>query len=219
MNTKTNAISLKDLVYQGIIEQICSGKLTPDAIVTESQLIETYGVSKSPVREALIQLCAEGVLKSMPRYGYQVIQVSQKTIHDLTELRLYLELGSLPKALDNMTEEKLVMFREKNEQRHLDPENRTVWTAWNNNLDFHLRLLDCAGNSQVTAVIQRAMATCRRAYAQAFLTQREAIAPIHSVSQHDIIVSALEQHDLFSAHEALKKDIEQLEISLLNSPI
>ena len=86
-----NGISLKDQVYQKIIEMICNGQLPPDTIFTESQMIELFKVSKSPVREALIQLCHEEVLKSIPRCGYQVVSVSIKSIRDLTVLRLYLD--------------------------------------------------------------------------------------------------------------------------------
>lgn len=218
MSPKTQTVSLKELVYQGIIEQICSGNLTPDMVITEGQLIDTYGVSKSPIREALIQLCAEGVLKSMPRYGYQIIEVSQKTVHDLTELRLFLELGCLPRSLERMTGEQLLEFQRQNERRHQSPEPKTVWTAWNNNRDFHLQLVACAGNDQITNVLERALVTLRRAYAQAFINHRESVAPIYAISQHDIIVAALEKKDLPTIHEALKKDILQLEYSLLNLP-
>ena len=49
-------ISLKDSVYKQIVEMITTGELSADAIITESQMIEHFQVSKSPVREALIQL-------------------------------------------------------------------------------------------------------------------------------------------------------------------
>lgn len=219
MDTSANAISLKDLVYKGIVEQICSGNLTPDNIITESQLISTFGVSKSPVREALIQLCAEGIIKNMPRQGYQVIPVSPKTVHDLTDLRMYLELSSLPNAMKNMTAEWLAEVKALNTRRHQEVANRTVWTAWNNNLDFHLRLVALAGNEQVTSAVQQAMNTCSRAYAQVYKSHEEIVAPTRTENQHDIIIRSLEYHDIFTAHEALKRDIQMLEFTLLSSTI
>ncbi len=97
--------SLKDHVYQQVIEMICNGRFKAGDIITESQLIDFFQVSKSPVREALIQLCFEEVLRSIPRCGYQIIQISAKNVQDLTELRLYLELSSLQKVAANLTPE------------------------------------------------------------------------------------------------------------------
>ena len=103
MDNQSPKLSLKDTVYQQLIELICQGKLLPDTLFTENHMISYFGVSKSPVREALIQLCHENVLKSIPRCGYQVTAISSKNVRDVTELRLYLELSSLPKVMENIT--------------------------------------------------------------------------------------------------------------------
>ena len=54
--------TLKDQVYQNIYDDIIAGYYSEEDIITEGSLIEKYQVSKSPVREALIQLCSENVL-------------------------------------------------------------------------------------------------------------------------------------------------------------
>ncbi|MEA4912892.1 MAG: GntR family transcriptional regulator, partial [Oscillospiraceae bacterium] len=97
MATDEKKGSLKDMVYHKIIELIISGELRCDDIITENQMIERFSVSKSPVREALIQLCYEEVLRSIPRCGYQIVQITPKNIRDLVELRCILELSSLQK--------------------------------------------------------------------------------------------------------------------------
>lgn len=215
MSKKNATVSLKDLVYRGIIEQICAGALLPGSVITEKQMIETFGVSKSPVREALIQLCAENVLQSMPRYGYQIVPVTAKDVRDLTELRLYLELSSLHKVLENITPAHLEELRAQNERRHQNVEAKTVWTAWNNNWDFHLQLISYAGNTQVTLALSRALTTYRRAYAMAYVSQREQMTAIHSGVLHDMVVNALEDRDLTAARNALEKDIGAVEMDWL----
>ena len=57
-------LSLKDTIYQRIVEMISLGELAPGTTFSEQQLIRLFAVSKSPVREALIQLCSENVLRS-----------------------------------------------------------------------------------------------------------------------------------------------------------
>ena len=62
--------SLKAEIYEAVLSDIIQGIYKQNEIITEKQLIAKYGVSKSPIRDALIELCKEGVLISHPRYGY-----------------------------------------------------------------------------------------------------------------------------------------------------
>lgn len=216
--TDDKKISLKDSVYKQIIEMICSGALPADAIITENQMIEHFGVSKSPVREALIQLCHENVLNSIPRCGYQVVRISAKGIQELIELRLYLELSSLPKVAEHMTLERLQHLKELNRRRINAGESKTIWTAWNNNVTFHLTLISFADNQMVTSSLETALATCTRAYAQLYNVRSSIIAPARE-NFHDCIVNALESHNVYTAYEYLKKDILFMKQELLNTSL
>ena len=75
--------TLKERVYRGIYEAVTNGEYRPNDILTENQMIEKFGVSKSPVREALVELCKDGVLINIPRMGYQVRAVTLKEIMDI----------------------------------------------------------------------------------------------------------------------------------------
>jgi len=72
---------LRDLVYRRMREELQSGVLAPGARLVETQLAEAYGVSRTPVREALLQLAREGVLAAEGR-GYVVQVDTQKDIID-----------------------------------------------------------------------------------------------------------------------------------------
>lgn len=219
MMDKKQTGTLKDQVYQQIIEEISAGHLTPDSIFTEGQMIEQFGVSKAPVREALVQLCHENVLRSIPRCGYQVIQISAKNIHDLTELRLLLEVGSLPTVLEHMDEQMLQVFKKMNRDRYINAEDRDMWTAWRNNLSYHLQLNAVAQNSKVTEALEHALSACTRAYAQGYRDQRQ-LASTSKPGQHmhDRIIDALERGDLSAAQESLTNDIIGMEKLLLEFP-
>ena len=75
--------TLKERVYRGIYEAVTNGEYKSNDILTENQMIEKFGVSKSPVREALVELCKDGVLINIPRMGYQVRAVTLKEIMDI----------------------------------------------------------------------------------------------------------------------------------------
>ena len=79
--------TLKERVYRGIYEAVTNGEYKSNDILTENQMIEKFGVSKSPVREALVELCKDGILTNIPRMGYQVRAVTLKEIIDILEFR------------------------------------------------------------------------------------------------------------------------------------
>ena len=83
----------------------------PNDILTENQMIEKFGVSKSPVREALVELCKDGVLINIPRMGYQVRAVTLKEIMDILEFRVDVEVGGLRKSFPVLTRENINMLR------------------------------------------------------------------------------------------------------------
>jgi len=67
-----NYLSLKDHVYNYIVDQINNGNLIAGKKVNESAISESLNVSRTPVREALIQLSSEGLLENVPRKGFVI---------------------------------------------------------------------------------------------------------------------------------------------------
>ena len=101
------ASNLKDFVYKSIESDILAGNLHSGDIINEKDLVEKYGVSKSPVRDALIALCADGILKSIPRYVYEIITYSVEGVYSMMQFRFVLESGFLSRKIDTLTERQL----------------------------------------------------------------------------------------------------------------
>lgn len=211
--------TLKDAVYEEILKLICTGQLTVDVIITEAQLMELFSVSKAPVREALVQLCHEEVLESIPRLGYRLLTISPQNISDSTELRMLLELGSLPSVLKELDKSKMEEIRAlNNERKTMIRTNNTMWSLWENNVHFHLKLNSFTGNVQIYKALERTLSKLMRAYAQVFVAHGEDMYSENiSPTNHDHIISALEMHDLFSTYEFIKKDILYLKQHLLEN--
>lgn len=62
-----NNSNLKEYIHDQILKDVIEGTLQPNMILHEKKLMEQYGVSRSPVREALIQLCSESILCNYPK--------------------------------------------------------------------------------------------------------------------------------------------------------
>lgn len=85
-----------DMAYQAIRRRIIELDLHPGGMFTEVRLAEQLGVSKTPVREALVRLHHDGLVDPVPRSGYAVRPVTLKTTRDLCEFRSIVE----PKAAE-----------------------------------------------------------------------------------------------------------------------
>ena len=79
--------SLKDHVYNHIVDLIDGGTLADDHKISEQQICDALGVSRTPVREALIQLASDGYLDNLPRRGFRSVGSISKT--PLKSLRLW----------------------------------------------------------------------------------------------------------------------------------
>src|SRR6185369_5539973 len=83
--------SLSKVVAEQIRGQILSGKLRPGARLVEDKLSAELGVSRVPVREALLGLSVEGLVNLEPRRGASVVEISPETVQELVEVRALLE--------------------------------------------------------------------------------------------------------------------------------
>ena len=79
-------LSLKDHVYQYIAEQISKEELVPGEKINENEICRELSISRTPVREALIQLSSEGVLENVPRKGFIIKQMKETEARQLYEV-------------------------------------------------------------------------------------------------------------------------------------
>jgi DNA-binding GntR family transcriptional regulator len=94
------ADSKADLVYRRLRAEIESGALAPGTPLAELALVERIGASRTPVREALRRLAAEGLVDLVPRQGARVSRISPQSVRDLFAFRTLLE----PEAMRQATE-------------------------------------------------------------------------------------------------------------------
>lgn len=96
---------IKDVIYEALREWIVFGEATPGDRLIESDLAAQFGVSKTPVREALLTLQAEGLVTPRSHRGAEVSRLSAEEWRDLIFLRDVLEVGALDQIVAAMTAE------------------------------------------------------------------------------------------------------------------
>ena len=91
MNTKIVTHSMRDQMYEALRGMIMKNTYRPNSILQIDHLAEEFGVSATPVREALVRLEAEGLVNLIPNKGAQVTDIKEEDIRNTWEMRQLLE--------------------------------------------------------------------------------------------------------------------------------
>ena len=92
--------TLQALAYDKIKGLMIAGELDFDAIYSANQFAEILGVSRTPVREALLQLSAEGLLTSLQGRGFKIKQFSENRVREFFETRQMIESYIIEQMVD-----------------------------------------------------------------------------------------------------------------------
>lgn len=107
-----NPMSLRNQVIQTIKTKIQHNELHPNQMLTESKLCDELNISRTPVREALIQLVADGILKKVPRKGYAVNEFDDRAKLNLYSIIATLDALAATSASEHLTENDYLKMNE-----------------------------------------------------------------------------------------------------------
>jgi DNA-binding GntR family transcriptional regulator len=210
MKKLTNIPNLTELTYRSVKEQLLDGTLVEGTRLIEEHLANQLGISKSPVREALNRLEAEGLICIESRRGAYVREFSIKEVIDLFELREILELHSIAAA--EITQTLLSEMAESIERtkKFLAVGNKLKHVE--EDLRFHGLIASATGNAEFCRVfenIQQKSLLCR--YKTYHLSG--STAP----NGHGKIYQRLKQQDRDGAKLAMREHIRFVKDRLLDS--
>ncbi|MGJ4850469.1 GntR family transcriptional regulator [Bacillota bacterium Meth-B3] len=199
--------TLKSKVYAAVLRGIINGEYTADSVINEKRLAEKLEVSKSPVREALVELCSQGVLRSVPRLGYIVVRYTDRNIRDILQFRTMLECGCLMESFDDITPTQLCRLESVVETEFLFLSQNDAKDYWSGTLNFHLTLVSFAENEFIYGQLRAALDTSMRAYLQLYWDRWQDSAFMQPSILHRQIVECIRRHDRDGAVDALRRDI------------
>lgn len=197
----TDLAPLRDRIASSIRNAIIHGKLKPGARLTEQELVLMLGVSRTPLREALLLLDSEGFINVLPRRGAVVSEISQSDVEEIYGAKSILEAAAAKLACDNISAEtinELSVLTDKMETASNDKRNDDR-TLLNLNAEFHQVLSDAGGNKKISQFIKNLRSQTLR-YNYIYLSIKSRIDS--SIADHRKIIEALKQKN--------KSTIEQL---------
>lgn len=136
-NNKPTFIKASDKIRTEIENAIKDGELLPGESIDEAELANQHQVSRTPIREALIQLQAQGMVASLPRGGMIVAKMDLQQLLALWELLAELEGIAVRLACQRISKEELEMLVQLHEQssKHAEADDVAGWQQ--SNLKFH----------------------------------------------------------------------------------
>lgn len=189
-------MKISDQIRLRIESAIASGELEPGDAIDEVALASQHKVSRTPVREALLQLQAQGILSSTPRGGCIVAKMNLQQLLSLWELLAELEGVAVRLACERMTPEeiKALVKQHRSSQKLAKNEDMEGWQEAN--LAFHEIIYEGARNpflrQEVMRIRSRTGAYRRHAFG--------ALGRIKSsYEQHEKILNALDKRDVAAA--------------------
>jgi DNA-binding GntR family transcriptional regulator len=149
-------------LYEDVAErlrgQIFARELEPGAWIDELKLAAEYGISRTPMREALKVLAAEGLVSMKPRRGAYVAEMSRDDVAQIYHLLALLEADAAGQAARHASDEQLERLQQLHERLEKQVRQRDAFFAANE--QFHMTLLDIAGNrwrTQIVADLRKVM--------------------------------------------------------------
>jgi DNA-binding GntR family transcriptional regulator len=220
-------VSLTEQVVEAIRQDIMTGRLRPGSLTSAQNLAETLGVSRSPVREALVRLAEIGMVRFEPNRGVRIIQPGRDELEEVFQLRLMLEPPAAYRAAQRADE---ALFRQLREElagmqeasEAADPAGLTAFT--DHDIRFHELVLIAAGNRRIVLLV-RDLRTIIRTLSPSKLmpdntdgvdlAQSRGLQEV--IQEHISVLTALETRAPEAAAEAMYRHVEQTGQSLLSS--
>lgn len=189
-------VEVAELLRQRIFKR----ELEPGSWIDELKLAEEYGISRTPLREALKVLAAEGLVTMKVRRGAYVTEVSDKDLTDVYHLLSLLESDAAGVVAGRATDAELQELQALHAKLEAAVGNRDKFFALNER--FHMRLLEIAGNrwrDQMVADLRKVMKLNRHNS----LLKSGRIE--ESLAEHRAIVQALVQRDAAAAMKRMQQ--------------
>ncbi|WP_433661230.1 GntR family transcriptional regulator [Nocardia sp. CA-128927] len=205
---------LRDVVYAALRSELMNGDIKFGERLTEPKLSARFGISRTPIREALTVLCSDGLLQR-EEYGFSPVRPSIPLIRDLYELRITVELGGIQRAMTNPAvshdRELLEVERDAWLELRADPPVQEPGFVVRDE-EFHVTLLTAAGNAEMVRALKAVNSRIRHVRMYDFMVNNRIET---TIAEHLGILEAVLAEDLSLAYRLLHTHIgESLDVVL-----
>jgi DNA-binding GntR family transcriptional regulator len=199
-----SATRLSERLRESIEEEIATGKLLPGTRLDEVDLATRFGVSRTPIREALRLLLGEGLVETRPHRGAVVAQVTPQRLIEMFEVMAELEAMCARLAARRVSDAELAEIEAAHEACRGSAAARDADAYFYANERFHYAIYAASHNTflfEQSAALQRKLRPYRR------LQLRVRNRPQRSFEEHQAIVDALREGDADKAQQSIRAHV------------
>ncbi|NBO00374.1 MAG: GntR family transcriptional regulator [Betaproteobacteria bacterium] len=192
--------ALYEEVAELLRQRIFARELEPGSWIDEVKIAEAYGISRTPLREALKVLAAEGLVTMKVRRGAYVTEVNEKDLSDVYHLLALLESDAAGVVAERATEAELESLAELHQSLERAQGDREAFFRINE--EFHQRLLQLADNrwrEQMVADLRKVMKLNRH---QSLLKSGRIL---ESLQEHRLLLQALQSRDAAASAQRMRE--------------
>lgn len=198
-------LTLREKILENIRDAIVSGRLKAGSRVSEPELAERYGISRTPIREAFRQLESEGYLTVIPRRGAVVSELSPKDVDDFYAIKSIMEGYAARRACENLSEKDLTRLQTINNKLAELARIGDVKHFFKHHSDFHELFIKAADNEKLHELIAGLVTKFQRLrFTSLSLPGRMEV----SVQEHEKIIEAFRNKDADLAEKLVRMNAE-----------
>ncbi len=202
---KEKHLTLREKILESIRDAIISGAMTPGSRVSEPELAERFGISRTPIREAFRQLESEGYLKVIPRKGAVVSAYTPKDIEEFYAIKSILEGYAARLACSRLTEkeiDRLLAINNRLAELNILSDVKQFFKVHS---DFHDLFIKAADNDKLREMINLLVTRFQRLRLMSISRPgRMAV----SVEEHEKIIAAFRERNCEAAELLVRKNAE-----------
>jgi len=184
-------IAIRDKVYTVLSDAIFQGKLKPEERLVESKLAKGMKVSRTPVREAIIELQQKGLVVPSPPKGVKVAPLP--TMNDLTEfydIRGVLRGLAIRKAIKNITMREITRLEENIKKMEGLLLKKSIRSIANLNIEFHKIIEECSESKELILLLDNLHRKSRENFSLIISSKER---QVEAVKEHKKIVESLKE--------------------------
>jgi DNA-binding GntR family transcriptional regulator len=204
---RSRAATASSRIYAELRAELVSLKRRPGETISEAEIALSNGVSRTPVREAILKLSDEGLLDIFPQSGIFVSRIPLSALPEAIIIRKALEETTARFAAGLATASQILSLHAiLQRQREADAaDNRDAFHQADES--FHATIAEIAGYPGIWTLIQQVKVHVDR-FRQLTLPQKGRMTQV--IAEHEIILAAIEAHDPNGAGAAMEKHLERL---------
>lgn len=150
---------LRTQVYEYLRKELKEERLNPGMFVSINQIIKKMGISRTPLRDALLQLQTEGFVTFLPQRGIRINELTQQDIEDMYEMLGALDSRILLSVFNQIGSREIGRMKQINQDMHANMSEDRFYRYWDLNTAFHHVYLDLSSNvpilNQLNIIRQR----------------------------------------------------------------